>query len=190
MRPNCENSLFFDCNSIRGVLKTNVMPAPRRIPPVRPTSTNVDPAHASSSSRRESESVGKILVRAAAVTREQVDAALVLQRKSFKPIGRILREEFGLSADVLASALRQQEHAPRVYLRFFPVSNEIQHLLDLEFCRQHEAVAFEKLGKMLCVAFSNPNTKNLLRHIELLTSSEVKAYAAPWEDIQKRLATG
>jgi hypothetical protein len=166
------------------------MPAPRRIPPVRPTSANADAAHASPESKRESEPLGKLLVRAHALTKEQVDAALIVQRKSFKPLGRILREEFGLSSDVLAAALRQQETSPRVYLRFFPVSNEIQHLLDLEFCRQHEAVAFEKLGKMLCVAFSNPNTKNLLRHIELLTSSEVKAYSAPWEDIQKRLAMG
>lgn len=166
------------------------MPAPRRIPPVRPTSANSDAASASPESRRESEPLGKILVRANALTREQIDAALVLQRKSFKPLGRILREDYGLSSDVLAAALRQQETSPRVYLRFFPVSNEIQHLLDLEFCRQHEAVAFEKLGRMLCVAFSNPNTKNLLRHIEQLTASEVKAYSAPWEDIQKRLAMG
>ncbi len=166
------------------------MPAPRRIPPVRPTSTSIPPAPESSSSKREAEPIGKILVRAGAVTREQVESALILQRKSFKPIGRILREEFGLTADVLAASLRRQEAAPRVYLRFFPVSNEIQHLLDLEFCRQHEAVAFEKLGTMLCVAFSNPNTKNLLRHIEQLTGAEVKAYSAPWEDIQKRLAMG
>lgn len=164
------------------------MPAPRRIPPVRPSSANPDTEHVSSSSKKDSEPLGKILIRAHAMTREQVESALLLQRKSFKPIGRILREEFGLSAEVLASALRQQETSPRVFLRFFPVSNEIQHLLDLEFCRQHEAVAFEKLGKMLCVAFSNPNTKNLLRHIEQLTSSEVKAFSAPWEDIQKRLS--
>src|SRR5438045_1018945 len=146
------------------------MPAPRRIPPVRPTASNPDAANVSSSSRREIEPIGKLLVKAGAVKREQVDAALVIQRKSFKPIGRILREEFGLSAEVLAAALRRQDSAARVFLRFFPVSNDVQHLLDLEFCRQHEAVAFEKLGKMLCVAFSNPNTKNLLRHIELLTS--------------------
>src|SRR5437762_522531 len=155
------------------------MPAPRRIPPVRPTASNPEAGSVSSSSKRESEPIGKLLVKAGAMTRQQIDAALVLQRKSFKPIGRILREEFGLGADVLAAALRRQESAPRVFLRFYPLSNDVQHLLDLEFCRQHEAVAFEKLGKMLCVAFSNPNTKNLLRHIELLTSFEVKAFNAP-----------
>lgn len=166
------------------------MPAPRRIPPVRPTASNPEAGNVASSSKRESEPIGKLLIKAGAVKREDVDAALVIQRKSFKPLGRILREEFGLSAEVLAAALRRQDNAPRVFLRFMPVSNEIQHMLDLEFCRQHEAVAFEKLGKMLCVAFSNPNTKNLLRHIELLTSYEVKAFSAPWEDIQKRLALG
>ncbi|HLX64460.1 MAG TPA: hypothetical protein VKX17_24515 [Planctomycetota bacterium] len=166
------------------------MPAPRRIPPVRPSSASPETGTVSSAAKREVEPIGKLLIKVAAVTRQQVDEALVIQRRSFKPIGRILREEFGLSADVLAAALRRQDSAPRVFLRFFPLSNEIQHALDLEFCRQHEAVAFEKLGKMLCVAFSNPNTKNLLRHIELLTQCEVKAFSAPWEDIQKRLALG
>jgi hypothetical protein len=164
------------------------MPAPRRHLPVRPSSSSSESGSAHTSARRETEPLGKLLVQAGAVTREHVTAALALQRKSFKPLGRILREEFGLGADALAAALRQQEHAPRVFLRFFPIANEVQHILDPEFCRQHEAVAFERLGKMLCVAFSNPNTRNLLRHIEVQTGTEVKAFNAPWEDIQKRLA--
>ena len=102
-----------------------------------------------------------------------------------------LGRELGRAGRAALPALAKldlQEHAPRVFLRFFPISNEVQHILDPEFCRQHEAVAFERLGKMLCVAFSNPNTKNLLRHIEVQTATEVKAFSAPWEDIQKRLA--
>lgn len=166
------------------------MPAPRRIPPVRPSPSGPEASRESAAAKKESEPLGKLLIQTAAASREQIDGALVLQRKSFKPLGRILREEFDLNPDVLAAALRRQEQAPRIFLRFFPVSNETQHALDLEFCRQHEAVAFERLGHMLCVAFSNPNTKNLIKHIELLTSCEVKPFIAPWEDIQKRLALG
>lgn len=166
------------------------MPAPRRIPPVRPNPSSSGSKRETASYRRESDSLGKLLIQAKAATPAQIQAALSHQRKSFKPLGRILREEFGLSAEVLAAALRRQEIPPRIFLRFFPVSNETQHLLDLDFCRQHEAVAFERLGNMLCVAFANPNTNNLIKHIELLTSCEVKPFVAPWEDIQKRLALG
>ncbi len=166
------------------------MPAPRRIPPVRPNPSASESTRTTATVKRESEPIGKLLVSAKAATQEQIAAALTLQRKSFKPLGRILREEFGIGQEVLAAALRRQEVAPRIFLRFFPFSGETQHALDLEFCRQHEAVAFERLGRMLCVAFSNPNTKNLIKHIELLTASEVKPFIAPWEDIQKRLALG
>jgi len=166
------------------------MPAPRRIPPVRPNPSSSESTRTTAAVKRESDPLGKLLIQAKAATSEQITAALNLQRKSFKPIGRILREEYGIAPDVLAAALRRQETAPRIFLRFFPVSKETQHALDLEFCRQHEAVAFERLGRMLCVAFSNPNTKNLIKHIELLTQSEVKPFIAPWEDIQKRLALG
>ena len=104
------------------------------------------------------------------------------------PIGRILRDESGLSVDALAAALKKQTHIPRVYLRFFPIQREAVALLQEDFCRQHEAIAFEKLGKLLCVALSNPSQKNVVRHIETLTGHEVKIFQAPWEDIQKKLS--
>jgi glycosyltransferase XagB len=162
------------------------MPTPRRIPPVRPSPGSGEEPGASAS-KRESDPIGKLLVAAAAVTREQVDQALVFQRKSFIPIGRILRDESGLSADALAAALKKQVHVPRVYLRFFPVQKEAVALLDADFCRQHEAIAFEKLGKLLCVALSNPAQRSVIRHIETQTGLEVKIFQAPWEDIQKKL---
>jgi hypothetical protein len=38
------------------------------------------------------------------------------------------------------------------------------------------------------VALSNPNQRNLIRHIETLSGMEVKVFQAPWEDIQKKLS--
>ena len=162
------------------------MPAPRRIPPVRPSPGSGEESGAAA--RREAEPIGKLLVQAKAVTRQQLDAALVAQRKTFLPLGRILRDEAALTAEALAAALKKQNSVPRVYLRFFPVQREAVALLEIDFCRQHEAIAFEKLGKMLCVALSNPSQRNVIRHIETQTSLEVKVFQAPWEDIQKKLA--
>ena len=115
--------------------------------------------------------------------------ALTAQRKTFLPIGRILRDEAGLSVDALAAALKKQQHVPRVYLRFFPVQQDAVALLEADFCRQHEVIAFEKLSKLLCVALSNPTQRNVLRHIENQTGLELKVFQAPWEDIQKKLGT-
>jgi len=162
------------------------MATPRRIPPVRPAPGSGE-EHGPSASKKESDPLGKILIASGAITREKLDQALAHQRKSFVPIGRILRDEFGLSAEALAAALKKQTHVPRVYLRFFPVQREAVALVDMDFCRQHEAIAFEKLGKMLCVALSNPSQRNVIRHIETQTGLEIKVFQAPWEDIQKKL---
>ncbi|MCY3019921.1 MAG: hypothetical protein NTW87_12940 [Planctomycetota bacterium] len=121
------------------------------------------------------------------MTRAALDQALAFQRKSFIPLGRILRDEAGLSVDALAAALKKQTHVPRVYLRFFPVEREVVSLLDIDLCRQHEVIAFEKLGKLLCVALANPAQRNIIRYIETQTSLEAKVFQAPWEDIQKKL---
>ena len=161
------------------------MPAPRRIPPVRPSpGSGEDPGP---SLKREPDPVGKLLVASGAITRAALDQALLHQRKSFLPLGRILRDEAGLSVDALAAALKQQTHFPRVYLRFFPVQREVISLLDLTFCQQYEAIAFEKLNKVLCVAMANPSQRNVVRYVEVRTGLEVKVFQAPWEDIQKRL---
>jgi len=138
--------------------------------------------------KRDAEPLGKLLLDAGAVSREALDKALVFQRKSFLPLGRILRDEAGLSVDALAAALRKQTHIPRVYLRFFPVQREIVGLLEPAFCQQYEAIAFEKLGKLLCIAMANPAQRNVLRYIESRSNLEVRVFHAPWEDIQRKLA--
>lgn len=162
---------------------------PRRIPPVRP-SPESGPESTSAAQRRDGEPLGKLLLRAGAVTREALDKALVSQRKSFMPLGRILRDEAGLSVEALAAALKLQTQTPRIYLRFFPVQREVVTLLEPGFCQQYEAIAFEKLGKLLCVAMANPAQRNVLRYIEARSNLEVKVFHAPWDDIQRKLAKG
>lgn len=122
------------------------------------------------------------------LTIKQLEDALALQRKTFQPLGRILRDEYGVLESDLLEALRKQTHIPRIYLRFFPSAPEAVALLDPEFCRQHEAIAFEKLDGLLCVAFSKPPQRGLVRQIETSTELEVKPYSAPWEDIRKKLS--
>jgi type IV pilus assembly protein PilB len=163
------------------------MPTPRRIPPVRPSPGSGESAGAASSRQREGDPLGKILINAGAITRENLEHALAFQRRSFIPLGQILRDECGLSEEALANALRLQAHIPRVYLRFFPIDRKTLALLDAEFCRQHEVLAFEKLDKMLCVALSNPAQRTVIRDIETQTGLEVKVFQAPWEDIQRKL---
>jgi type IV pilus assembly protein PilB len=161
------------------------MPAPRRIPPVRPSPGSGD--EPASTPKRDPDPLGKLLMVSGAITREALDKALAFQRKSFMPLGRILRDEAGLPLDALAAALKQQTHVPRVYLRFFPVERDVVNLLDAAFCQQYEAIAFERLGKLLCVAMANPAQRNVVRYIEVRTGLEVKLFQAPWDDIQKKL---
>jgi len=163
------------------------MPSPRRFSPVRPSPESGAEPGATSRGKQENLPLGRLLVHAKRITQPKLDEALALQRKTFLPLGRILRDEYGILESDLADALRKQAHFPRVYLRFFPAPPEVLALLDPEFCRQHEAIALEKLGTLLCVAFSKPPQRGLLRQIETSTELEVKTYSAPWEDIRKKL---
>ena len=87
----------------------------------------------------------------------------------------------------MAEALRQQVHTPRVYLRFFPMEAATKALLDPSFCQENEVIAFERQGNLVCVAFSNPNRRELVDEIAELAGQEIKVFQAPWEDIRKEL---
>ena len=164
------------------------MPSPRRFSPVRPSpESGADAGTSAARGRQDNLPLGRLLVHAKKITAKQLEEALALQRKTFQPLGRILRDEYNLLESDLIEALRKQTHIPRIYLRFFPAAPETTALLDPEFCRQHEAIAFEKLGSLLCVAFSKPPQRGLARQIEASTELEVKPYSAPWEDIRKKL---
>jgi hypothetical protein len=164
------------------------MSSPRRFPPVRPSpkgegggaGTAELPAVAAPP-------LGRLLIEARAAGAEQVRKALEHQRKSFLPLGRILRDEFGLPEKALELALRRQKETARIYLRFFPAASQTLALLDPAFCRQHELIAFEKLDTLLCVAFSRPGQEELARLIERQTGWEVKAFLAPADDILRKL---
>ena len=151
-----------------------VQPTPRRGDEDEPEAPNALP-------------LGRILIDAGAAKKEAVDAALAVQRKTFRPLGRILREEHGLSVEALADALRKQDHQPRVFLRFFPIEPETLRLLDRKLCAEQELAAFERLGNLLCVAISNPSRRDLILQLRSVTEYEIAAFRAPWEDIQKAL---
>jgi hypothetical protein len=162
------------------------MSSERRTPQVRPAPGGEKPDP--TSARRDDEPLGKLLVESGAVKREQLEQALIQQRKTFLPLGRILRDEHGLATAALAAALRRQNYCPRVFLRFFPVETATAALLPAKFCRQFEVIAIEQLDKLLCIALSRARRGEVLKHVETVTNLEVKVFQAPAEDILRKLS--
>ncbi|GMV81294.1 MAG: hypothetical protein AMXMBFR7_24780 [Planctomycetota bacterium] len=142
---------------------------------------------ASKKRRKDGQPLGRLLIEAGALTEEALDAALAAQRQTFLPLGRILRDEYGVEEAAVAEALRKQGHLPRVFLRFFPIDGKAIRILPLEYCQEKEVVAFENLGDLLCVACANPTRKDLEQELAELTKLEVRLYRAPWEDIRRKL---
>ena len=75
----------------------------------------------------------------------------------------------------------------RDFLRFFPIEPETLRLLDPKLCSEQELIAFERLGDLLCVAFSKPSRRELVLQLRTVTKLEIAAFRAPWEDIQMAL---
>jgi hypothetical protein len=162
------------------------MAATRRFSQVEPPARPGE-ASGKTPSRTEGVPVGRLLVQSGAINPDALEAALLTQRKTFLPLGHILRNDHGLGPDALATAIRSQGYVPRIFLRFFPIEGKVVKLLNQHVCTEHELVAFELLGDLLCVAFSNPAQRDLILQMRAETGYEIACYHAPWDDIQKVL---
>jgi hypothetical protein len=168
--------------------KQSLMPPARRAPQLElPPSWGEQKNLATGVVAHEGLPLGRLLVASGVLARPALEAALLTQRRTFLPLGRILRDEHGLSAEALGEALKRQRHVPRVFLRFFPVEQDALRMLDRRLCMEHELMAFELLGDLLCVAFATPLGRTLSMRIRLETGCEVAVFRAPWEDIQRTL---
>ena len=158
----------------------------RRFPKVQPSPERGEPT-AQAAPAKQGDPLGKLLLEAGAISKAQLEQALTTQRKTFLPLGRILRDEHGLLEAALAAALRKQHHFPRIFLRFFPVVRETMAILDKEFCREHQAIAFELLGSLLCVAMNDPRKVEVIKRAQQSAHYHIQTFSAPWEDIRKKL---
>jgi hypothetical protein len=127
--------------------------------------------------------IGETLVERGAITPQQLEAALVVQRQNPQVrVGAILVRQGAITEPMLVQALSQALGIPVVDLSATTPDWAAVHLVRARFCEQHELFPFalENVGgrRHLVVALADPLNKTALEEVEFTTGLKVSPRVA------------
>ncbi len=131
--------------------------------------------------------LGALLVAEALITQDQLDAGLVEQASSGKPLGRILVERGQLNEVDLAKALAAQAGLEYVDLGDYAVDRVAVGLIPEPVARRYRALPIGWSDGRLVVAMADPTNVFALDDINALTKAEVQAVVVTKDQLLETL---
>jgi len=138
--------------------------------------------------------LGELLLEQGAVTADQLQAGLALQRQSGNRLGAALVAQGVLSEEKLATALAQALGLPLVELDKLEVDLSALHALRDRFCEANDlfpiSLEAPKSGrKQLCVAMADPLNLPAIEEIEFTTGFKVQPRLATLSAVRSAIRT-
>jgi type IV pilus assembly protein PilB len=132
--------------------------------------------------------LGELLVEAQIITREQLEDALVLQKKDGRRIGTLLVEAGLVSETQVTQILSQQLSVPWVSLYHIDFSRQLLNLVSQELAERYCLVPIfvrkvRGLGQTLYVAMDDPSDEKAQAEVAQFSGLPVRAMIAPPSDI-------
>jgi len=135
--------------------------------------------------------VGEILLERGILTREQLDQALELQRKSTprQLLGETILELEMCTEDQIVEALASAYDIPFARLEPHLVDTTIVDTLPRSFIKSHEVIPLFYVDRVLTVAVNDPTNLYLIEEISEQIDGKVQVVASPTADIQNMIET-
>ncbi|MDR7433832.1 MAG: type II secretion system ATPase GspE [Armatimonadota bacterium] len=133
-------------------------------------------------------SIGEILLDQGFISRQQLETALAMQRRSGGHLGTILLEMGAITERQLAKALGIQWGLPYVDLSAVDIDPETVKLIPHSLAQRHKVIAIARMNDRLRLAIADPLNVIALDDVRLVTGLEVDPVVAAPEDIQQAIA--
>lgn len=140
--------------------------------------------------RRKKMRLGDVLITDGAITQEQLEKALVLQKEKKKRLGLILVDENITTEEAIARALSRQLEYDMVELKDVEVPEEMQNLLPVDILKKYTMIPFEystEGANIVRVAMSDPMDLDALDDINIITNLQVEPVVATPTSILRAL---
>lgn len=131
--------------------------------------------------------IGEILIQAGLLDNAGLRAALVEQRRWGGHLGRVLIDMKLVTEEALVQALSHQLNFPTVELDKVEISDQVLDLVPGELAEQHSLVPFNRDGKFLDVAMSDPTNLGIIDELRIRTQLNVRPYLAGPKMIERAL---
>ncbi|MFC1528615.1 type IV-A pilus assembly ATPase PilB [Candidatus Latescibacterota bacterium] len=131
--------------------------------------------------------IGNLLVKDKKINVEQLEEALKRQREKGGNLGKNLIELGYVNESDLIGILAKQLGVETVDLKVDDIDEDIVNLIPAEVAMKFNVVAFEKAGKVLNVAITDPTNAFALDSIKLITGCKIEPYIATENSIRSVL---
>ena len=132
--------------------------------------------------------LGEILIQRNRVTREQVEAALKIQKEKGGFIGEILVNLGVLDERDIVVALVIQCGLPYIAVNKYAIDPQIVHLIPQEVAQKEKVIALDRIGEILSVVMLNPLTDEKKNYLEALTKCKVVTFISTKSEIEEAIA--
>lgn len=137
---------------------------------------------------RKASRLGEILLRARAISGDQLERALTEQRRTGRPLGQILVAQGALSEEQLRRALCLQLGIAFFDLDAIPVDRRLRGLVNPRFAQRHLVVPLARVGRTLVVAMDDPTRTALVEDLQASTGLEVEVVTSTTSSLRRALA--
>jgi type IV pilus assembly protein PilB len=131
--------------------------------------------------------IGDMLVKAALITREQLNQALQQQQTAGGRIGTNLVKLGFISEDDITSFLSRQYGVPSINLSHFEIDGVVIKLIPSEIAQKHQVIPINRTGNVLTVAMADPSNIFAIDDVKFMTGFKVEPVVAAETSIKNAI---
>jgi type IV pilus assembly protein PilB len=129
--------------------------------------------------------LGDVLLRHGTITREQLDHARAVQKKTHAALGKTLIELRYVDDAAVRQALAMQLDIPYVDLDRMSVDRSLSKIINATYARRHSVVPVALSGQMLTICMDDPTQRRLVDDLARATEKVVTVVTASHESIRR-----
>ncbi|KQC12587.1 MAG: hypothetical protein APR63_10605 [Desulfuromonas sp. SDB] len=131
--------------------------------------------------------IGEILLKQGAITKEQLEKALLEQKRQGGRFGSVLIHLGYITEGQLINALEKKLHVPSVELSNLNLDRSVINLIPADLALKHQMIPISKVGKTIRMAMVNPFDQNAIESVRFGLGYDVEAVVAADRAVQNSL---
>ncbi len=135
------------------------------------------------------ENIIEILLKSKQINKEQLEKALVIQKKKQVSLRNILVEQGVISEEDLLSLLSEHLYIPTLHISRYKFDPKIVQLIPERLARQYNIIPLSRMANTLTVAISDPLNIFAMDDLRIFTGFNIDTVLSPEDEILKAIET-
>ena len=128
--------------------------------------------------------LGDILLKCGALTPQQLEFALIEQKKSGKRLGEILLQQSMVSEETMRQALCTQLNIPYIDISRLNIDPNLAKIINRDYAYRHKIIPIAMTDSSITLAMDDPTNNEIVAELEMFTRLKINIVTSPRTAIQ------